>query len=141
MNASANFRDIELEKLEGRSLFAAADPVLLWNAVALDAVADDYAVGVDPEQRAQRQRRRALAIVHAAIYDAVTRVRPRIRTVPRFRQGAWQQRHRERARLFAMLNLTMADAGIASWDTEVRVRLLATDPRHPDAQCRRQLDG
>ena len=71
MNASANVRDIELEKLEGRSLFAAADPVLLWNAVALDAVADDYAVGVDPEQKGPTATARALAIVHAAIYDAV----------------------------------------------------------------------
>jgi hypothetical protein len=47
---------------------AAADPVLDWNTVALDAVATDHAGAF--EQAGPGRTARALAMVHAAIYDA-----------------------------------------------------------------------
>jgi membrane-associated phospholipid phosphatase len=57
----------------------AADPVLRWNQVALDAVAADH--GGAREQAGPTRGSRALAIVHAAVYDAFQRL-------PR---GAWAQ--------------------------------------------------
>ncbi|MBI3408549.1 MAG: phosphatase PAP2 family protein [Planctomycetes bacterium] len=62
-----------LEALEGRVLLS-ADMVLRWNAVALDAVKNDYAVGHTPDQGGPTRAARALAIVQAAIYDAVESV-------------------------------------------------------------------
>ena len=51
------------------------DPVLRWNAVALQAVKEDHSgtFGV-PEQGGPGKTSRALAIVHAAIYDAVNSI-------------------------------------------------------------------
>ncbi|WP_437946366.1 phosphatase PAP2 family protein [Sorangium sp. So ce296] len=55
------------------------DAVLDWNAVALDAVARDYSDPSrrPPEQEGPTRASRALAIVHAAIYDAVNSIVPR----------------------------------------------------------------
>ncbi|WP_437683422.1 phosphatase PAP2 family protein [Sorangium sp. So ce131] len=51
------------------------DAVLYWNAVALDAVAEDYSdPTAPPEQRGPTRVSRALAIVHAAIFDAVNSI-------------------------------------------------------------------
>ena len=48
------------------------DPVLKWNAVALQAVADDHSGTFGaPDQGGPTRAARALAIVHIAIYDAV----------------------------------------------------------------------
>jgi hypothetical protein len=62
-----------IEPLEERCLLS-ADVVLQWNAVALDAVKNDYALGQTPEQEGPTRASRALAIVQAAIYDAVDAV-------------------------------------------------------------------
>jgi hypothetical protein len=45
--------------------------VLRWNAVALEAVKNDFALGHTPQNPGPTGSARALAIVHAAIYDAV----------------------------------------------------------------------
>src|SRR5262249_17495083 len=50
------------------------DAVLRWNAVALDAVKNDYALGHTPDQGGPTRDSRALAIVHAAIFDAVNSI-------------------------------------------------------------------
>ncbi|WP_437736150.1 phosphatase PAP2 family protein [Sorangium sp. So ce1335] len=51
------------------------DAVLDWNAVALDAIARDYRDPSGPvEQRGPTRVSRALAIVHAAIFDAVNSI-------------------------------------------------------------------
>src|SRR5262245_52136911 len=63
----------QLEALEGRVLLS-GDMVLKWNSVALDAVKNDYDVGHTPEQGGPTRASRALAIVHAAIFDAVEAV-------------------------------------------------------------------
>lgn len=53
------------------------DAVLDWNAVALAAVARDYSdPSRPPEQGGPTRTSRALAIVHAAIYDAVNSIVP-----------------------------------------------------------------
>ncbi len=63
------------------------DPVLRWNAVALQANADDH-TGIygAPEQGGPGASSRALAIVHAAVYDAVNSIdrsyQPYIALVP-----------------------------------------------------------
>ena len=61
-----------IEPLEPRRLFS-VDPVLAWNDVALQAVADDHTPSevASPDQRGPTRTARALAIVHAAIYDVV----------------------------------------------------------------------
>src|SRR5437867_5779813 len=69
---AAGFK-LRLEALEDRSLLS-GDAVLQWNAVALDVVKNDYAVGAIPDQEGPTRTSRALAIVHAAIYDAVNAV-------------------------------------------------------------------
>ncbi|HZL88513.1 MAG TPA: phosphatase PAP2 family protein [Pirellulaceae bacterium] len=56
---------LALERLEPRDLFA-ADMVLDWNAVALDAI---RTTSMNPPRAS-----RALAIVHTAIYDAVNAI-------------------------------------------------------------------
>jgi hypothetical protein len=51
------------------------DPVLAWNAIALQAVADDHSeIFGPPEQGGPTRAARALAIVHAAVYDAVNSI-------------------------------------------------------------------
>ncbi|KYF83700.1 chloroperoxidase [Sorangium cellulosum] len=53
------------------------DAVLDWNAVALAAIARDYSDPTrPPEQGGPTRTSRALAIVHAAIYDAVNSIVP-----------------------------------------------------------------
>src|SRR5215213_9514011 len=65
----------DAEKLEARVLFA-TDFVLDWNAVALQTVADDHSplVVPSPEQGGPTRTARALAMVHAAIFDAVNSI-------------------------------------------------------------------
>jgi hypothetical protein len=60
-----------VENLEGR-IFLSGDPVLEWNAVALAAVADDFTPWEvpSPDQRGPTRTARAMAIVHAAMFDA-----------------------------------------------------------------------
>ncbi|WP_437790322.1 phosphatase PAP2 family protein [Sorangium sp. So ce693] len=53
------------------------DAVLDWNAVALDAVAGDTSSARTRDQRGPTRVSRALAIVHAAIFDAVNSIVPR----------------------------------------------------------------
>jgi hypothetical protein len=69
------YRLWDFEKLEGRVLFA-TDFVLDWNAVALQTVADDHSPLIVPraEQGGPTRTARALAIVHAAIFDAVNSI-------------------------------------------------------------------
>jgi hypothetical protein len=51
------------------------DPVLAWNAIALQAVADDHTGTFGPpDQGGPTRTARALAIVHAAIFDAVNSI-------------------------------------------------------------------
>src|SRR5438105_12819159 len=60
-----------IELLEPRQLLS-ADFVLDWNATALQAVADDHTPSIvaTPDQGGPTRTARALAIVHAAIFDA-----------------------------------------------------------------------
>src|SRR5438105_7899697 len=62
-----------LERLEERWV-PAGDMVLRWNAVALDANKQDAAIGAAHEQAGPTKGARALAIVHAAIYDAANSI-------------------------------------------------------------------
>jgi hypothetical protein len=61
-----------LEQLEERSLLT-TDMVLQWNAVALDAVAADSS-GTVADQAGPTRTSRALAIVQAAVFDAVNSI-------------------------------------------------------------------
>src|SRR5262245_61458211 len=61
------------EPLEARRPLS-ADVVLRWNAVALDAQKADYALGHTPDQGGPTRDSRALAIVHAAMFDALNSV-------------------------------------------------------------------
>src|SRR5687767_10311211 len=58
-------RRLAIERLEERTLFA-ADMVLQWNEILLDAVR--------AESTAPPRASRAMAIVHGAIYDAVNAI-------------------------------------------------------------------
>jgi hypothetical protein len=60
----------EIEPLEDRRLLS-GDMVLRWNAVALDAVRNDYNTGKAVDQGGPTMDSRALAIVSLAIADAV----------------------------------------------------------------------
>ena len=51
------------------------DSVLDWNAILLQANADDHTFG-SPEQGGPTRTSRAMAIVHAAIFDAVNSIEP-----------------------------------------------------------------
>jgi hypothetical protein len=62
-----------VEQLEVRCLLS-GDVVLRWNAVALDALKNDYALGHTPDQGGPTRDSRALAIVHAAIFDAANSI-------------------------------------------------------------------
>jgi hypothetical protein len=63
-----------VEKLEERCLLS-GDVILQWNAVALDALKNDYALGHTPDQGGPTRDARALAIVHAAMFDALNSIR------------------------------------------------------------------
>src|SRR5262245_64718722 len=63
-----------LEILEDRCL-PAGDVILQWNAIALDALKNDYALGHTPDQGGPTRDARALAIVHAAMFDALNSIR------------------------------------------------------------------
>src|SRR5207248_5579863 len=65
-----------VEALEDRCLLA-GDVILHWNAVALDALKNDYAPGHTPDQGGPTRDSRALAIVHAAMFDAVNSIADR----------------------------------------------------------------
>jgi Ca2+-binding RTX toxin-like protein len=65
----------ELEKLEERCL-PSADMVLQWNAVAIEAAKADHAIGAPGLQFGPTRTSRALAIVQAAVYDAVNSINP-----------------------------------------------------------------
>ena len=86
---SAQTQSARIEGLETRKLFAASparpvppppepnhDAVLDWNAIALQAVADDHTPWIvpTPDQGGPTRTARALAVVHAAIYDAVNSI-------------------------------------------------------------------
>lgn len=66
-------RPLQFESLEGRQMMAAGDPVIFWNDVALDAVAADHSIP-SPDQGGPTRTARALAIVQAAVYDAVNAI-------------------------------------------------------------------
>ncbi len=63
------------EQLEIRTVMS-ADAVLDWNDIALDAVANDHSPSIvgSPEQGGPTRTSRAMAIVHAAIFDAVNAI-------------------------------------------------------------------
>lgn len=65
---------LRFEVLDDRSLPSAVDPILHWNAIALDAVKADYDPDQTPEQGGPTRDSRALAIVHAAMFDAINSV-------------------------------------------------------------------
>jgi hypothetical protein len=68
-------RLLSVERLEERAMLA-SDSVLDWNAVALQAVANDHTPSIvsTPDQGGPTHTSRALAIVHAAIFDAVNSI-------------------------------------------------------------------
>lgn len=74
LSSSAN-RIAGVEHLEDRLLLA-GDAILHWNAVALQAVADDHTPWIvsSPDQGGPTRTARALAIVHAAMYDALNSI-------------------------------------------------------------------
>jgi hypothetical protein len=64
-----------LESLEQRCLLT-GDPVLNWNAVAMQAAVNDHALGAPGLQFGPTRTSRALAIVQAAVFDAVNSIEP-----------------------------------------------------------------
>lgn len=64
----------------------AADPILLWNQVALEANRESHTNGQD-EQTGPTLSSRALAIVHLAMYDAYAGVVNDAATLPRYLAG------------------------------------------------------
>jgi hypothetical protein len=66
---------LRLEVLEDR-IVPAADVVLEWNAIALEAQVLDNAIGGPAQQAGPTRASRALAIVQAAVFDAVNSVDP-----------------------------------------------------------------
>jgi hypothetical protein len=66
-----------LESLEPRVLLAAVDPIMEWNAVALEVNRVSYSGQVVNDQVGPTRSSRALAIVHVAMYDAWNSIRPR----------------------------------------------------------------
>ena len=59
-----------LERLEDRCLPSGIDPILEWNAVALEVNRVSYSGGVINDQIGPTRSSRALAMVHAAMFDA-----------------------------------------------------------------------
>jgi hypothetical protein len=68
-------RPLALEQLEDRCLLS-ADPVLTWNAVALQAAVTDHGIGAPGLQFGPTRTSRAFAIVQGAVFDAVNSIRP-----------------------------------------------------------------
>jgi hypothetical protein len=64
---------LAVEPLEDRCL-PSADMVLHWNSIALDTVRHDYTLGQVMDQGGPTMDSRALAVVSAAVYDAVDAV-------------------------------------------------------------------
>src|SRR5437588_11559801 len=64
---------LRVERLEDRSL-PSGGAVLRWNALALDAVRDDHALTGPHLNAGPARSARALAIVHAAMYDAANSI-------------------------------------------------------------------
>jgi hypothetical protein len=64
---------VAVERLEERCLLS-GDVVLEWNAIALDAVKNDSLLGASAKQNAPTRSSRALAIVQAAVFDAVNSI-------------------------------------------------------------------
>jgi hypothetical protein len=62
-----------VEALEERCLLS-GDVVLEWNAIALDALRNDSYLGANAKQAGPDRASRALAIVHAAVFDAVNSI-------------------------------------------------------------------
>jgi hypothetical protein len=62
-----------LETLEERCLLS-GDVVLEWNAIALDALKNDSLLGANAKQNLPTRSSRALAIVQAAVFDAVNSI-------------------------------------------------------------------
>jgi hypothetical protein len=62
-----------LEALEERCLLS-GDVVLEWNAIALDALKNDSLLGANAKQNSPTHSSRALAIVQAAVFDAVNSI-------------------------------------------------------------------
>ena len=62
-----------MELLETRCVLS-GDVILQWNAVALAGLKGDYALGHTPDQGGPTRDSRALAIVHAAMFDAVNSI-------------------------------------------------------------------
>src|SRR5437764_466566 len=67
------FARLEVEQLEARCLLS-GDIVLQWNAIALDAMQNDYTLSHTPDQGGPTRDSRALAIVHVALFDAVNSI-------------------------------------------------------------------
>jgi hypothetical protein len=63
---------LSVDALEDRCLLS-ADPVLEWNAIALDALKNDSLLA-NPHQNNPGNASRALAIVQAAVFDAVNSI-------------------------------------------------------------------
>src|SRR5262245_58293524 len=59
-----------LDQLEDRCLPSGLDPILEWNAVALEVNRVSYSGGVINDQIGPTRSSRALAMVHAAMFDA-----------------------------------------------------------------------
>lgn len=68
-------RAVQFERLEDRRLFA-ADPVIFWNSVALQAAVVDHGIGAPGIQFGPTRTSRAFAIVQGAVYDAVNSIMP-----------------------------------------------------------------
>src|SRR5262249_45454314 len=66
-------RQPALETLEERCLLS-GDVVLEWNAIALDAIKNDSLLGANSKQNSPIRSSRALAIVQAAVFDAVNSI-------------------------------------------------------------------
>jgi hypothetical protein len=64
-----------IEVLEDRCLLA-GDPVLHWNAIAIQAAVVDHSVGAPGLQFGPTRTARAFAIVQGAIFDAVNSIHP-----------------------------------------------------------------
>src|SRR4051812_24291181 len=72
-SARRNFFRPRVEQLEDRTV-PVGDLVLRWNAVALDAVVADHALTGAHAEPGPAMSSRALAIVQAAVYDAVNSI-------------------------------------------------------------------
>jgi hypothetical protein len=64
---------LRIEQLEDRCLLA-ADPVLEWNGIALDALKNDSYLGANAKQAGPDRASRAMAIVQAAVFDSVNSI-------------------------------------------------------------------